>query len=69
MRGLEGRKVTQEVTGQYLAYDNRTEVVDVRNDSSGADRPGGGRVTFIMQPQRKAAAAPAATPASQAGKQ
>jgi len=67
VRGLEGKKVTQEVTGQYLAYDNRTEVVNVRNDPSGADKPGGGRVTLTLQPQRRAGAAPA--PAPQAGKQ
>ena len=54
VRGLEGKKVTQEVTGQYLAYDNRTEVVNVRNDPSGADKPGGGRVTLTLQPQRRA---------------
>jgi len=64
VRELEGKKVTNEITGQFLSYDNRTEVVNVRNDATGADKPGGGRVTITMPPSRKQAAGPAPAPAA-----
>lgn len=58
VKELEGTRLSNEVDGQYISYDNRKEVVVVRNDPSGTSRPGAGRGTLILAP-RKAAASPA----------
>jgi len=67
VRQIEGSRVSNEVRGAFISYNNRTEVADVRNDSSGENKPGNGRSTIILQPRRTPAAAAAS--ASPAGKQ
>jgi lipopolysaccharide export system protein LptA len=52
VRELQANKITNEITGQFLSYDARTEIVNVRNDSSGTDKPRVGRVTMIIPPRR-----------------
>lgn len=70
VKQLEGKRMTSEVNGPFISYDNRTEQANVFNDTSGESKPGGGRGTIIIAPRRTApAAAPAATPAAPAGKQ
>lgn len=77
VRQLENGRLSSEVNGAFISYDNRTEVADVRNDASGQSKVGGGRNTLILAPRRPAAgaaagtAAPAAAPAAttSAGKQ
>jgi lipopolysaccharide export system protein LptA len=69
VRQLEGKKITQEMTGEFISYNNRTEVLTSRNDASGADKPGGGRVSITLQPNRKPAPSTPAAPAPAAGKQ
>jgi lipopolysaccharide export system protein LptA len=64
VRQLEGGRMSNEVTGAYISYDNRTEVANVQNDASGKSK-GQGRNTIIIAPRRTTAAAPAAA----AGKQ
>jgi lipopolysaccharide export system protein LptA len=60
VKQLENGRLTNEIDGQFISYDNRKEVAAVRNDVSGETRPGSGRGTFIMEPHRTpAAAAPA----------
>jgi len=66
VRQIEGSRVTSDVRGAFISYNNRTEVADVRNDASGQNKPGNGRSTIILQPRRAPAAAPAA--AAPAGK-
>ncbi|MGB9110623.1 MAG: lipopolysaccharide transport periplasmic protein LptA [Telluria sp.] len=70
VKQLEGQRMTSEVTGPFISYDNRSEQANVHNDASGDSKPGGGRGTIIIAPRRTApAAAPATTPAAPAGKQ
>ncbi|MFD2365489.1 lipopolysaccharide transport periplasmic protein LptA [Pseudoduganella sp. GCM10020061] len=68
---LDGKRVTDEVNGEYISYDSRKEVFAVRNDASGENKPGKGRVTLILAPRKTQAAqpaqpAPAAQPAQPA---
>ncbi|QJD99613.1 lipopolysaccharide transport periplasmic protein LptA [Massilia forsythiae] len=62
VRQLENGKLSSEVNGAFISYDNRTEVANVRNDASGQTKAGQGRNTIIIAPRRNAnaAAAPAA---------
>jgi lipopolysaccharide export system protein LptA len=70
VKELENGRLTNELDGAYISYDNRKEVATVRNDPSGESKVGGGRGTLIIAPRRTApapAAAPAATtPAARA---
>lgn len=50
LRQLEGKRVTDEVTGAFISYDSRREVSTVRNTSSGDSKPGGGRVRILIEP-------------------
>jgi lipopolysaccharide export system protein LptA len=56
VKELEGSKVTNQLNGEFISYDNRKEVVAVRNDASGANKPGSGRTTLIIAPRRTAPA-------------
>ncbi len=68
VKQLEGKRMTSEVNGPFISYDNRTEQANVHNDASGESKPGGGRGTIIIAPRRTApAAAPAAPAAAPAG--
>jgi lipopolysaccharide export system protein LptA len=67
VKQLEGKRMTSEVNGPFISYDNRTEQANVHNDASGESKPGGGRSTIIIAPRRSAPAqAPAAQPAGAA---
>ena len=68
VKQLEGKRMTSEVNGPFISYDNRTEQANVHNDASGESKQGGGRSTIIIAPRRTAPAASATTPAG-AGKQ
>jgi lipopolysaccharide export system protein LptA len=49
-----------DVRGEHIIYSTKTEVFRVSGDPvQGTDKPGSGRVTLIIQPQGKAADAPA----------
>jgi lipopolysaccharide export system protein LptA len=78
VRQLENGRLSSEVDGAFISYDNRTEVANVRNDASGQTKPGQGRNTLIIAPRRTTApsapapaggAPAAAAPAAPAGKQ
>jgi lipopolysaccharide export system protein LptA len=56
VRQLENGRMTNEIKGPFISYDNRTEVAQVRNDASGATKVGGGRGTLIIAPRRAAPA-------------
>jgi lipopolysaccharide export system protein LptA len=64
VRQLENGRLANEVDGAYIAYDNRTEVANVRNDASGQSKPGQGRNTLIIAPRRTTAAPAAGGPAA-----
>ena len=68
VKELENGRMTNELVGPYISYDNRREVATVRNDPSGQTKAGGGRGTLIIAPRRTGAAAPApAAPTARAG--
>jgi lipopolysaccharide export system protein LptA len=70
VKQLEGSRMTSEVTGPFISYDNRTEQANVHNDASGESKAGGGRGTIIIAPRRTTApAAGAAAAPAGAGKQ
>ena len=61
VRRLEGKRPSDEVEGEFISYDSRKEVFSVRNTNNGANTPGGGRGTMVIQPKRTGPeAAPAA---------
>jgi lipopolysaccharide export system protein LptA len=67
VKQLEGKRMTSEVNGPFISYDNRTEQANVHNDASGESKPGGGRGTIILAPRRTTpATAPASAPAGAA---
>jgi lipopolysaccharide export system protein LptA len=65
VKELENGKLSSEVDGEFISYDNRKEVAAVRNDASGDSKPGGGRGKLILAPHR----VPAASAAPAQGKQ
>ncbi|QGZ40883.1 lipopolysaccharide export system protein LptA [Pseudoduganella flava] len=65
IRRLEGTKPSDEVEGEFISYDSRKEFFSVRNTNTGADKPGGGRGTMVIQPKRTEPAPAPATPAAE----
>ena len=57
VRELEGGRMTNEIKGPFISYDNRREVAQVRNDPTGQSKVGGGRGTLIIAPRRTTAPA------------
>ena len=57
VKELEGSRMTNQITGPFISYDNRREVAAVRNDASGQSKVGGGRGTLILSPKRAAGSA------------
>jgi lipopolysaccharide export system protein LptA len=51
LRRLEGNKPTDQVEGEYIAYDGRSEFFTVNNTASGESKPGAGRVKAVIQPR------------------
>ena len=49
-RLLEGERVTDEVEGDFISYDSKTEFYSVNNSASG-DKPGAGRIRATIQPR------------------
>lgn len=51
IRLLEGPKVTDEVEGDFISYDSKTEFYTVNNTTSGESKPGAGRIRATIQPR------------------
>lgn len=51
MRRLDGKKVTDEISGEFITYDSRTEMYSAKNNLPDASSTGGKRVTAIIQPR------------------
>ncbi|CAN5250999.1 lipopolysaccharide transport periplasmic protein LptA [soil metagenome] len=64
MKRLEGDKPTDEVTGELITYDSRAEFFTVNNTVSG-DKPGGGRISMVIQPRTDSKADAKADPKSE----
>jgi lipopolysaccharide export system protein LptA len=56
MQRMDGARVTDEVNGEFISYDSRAEFYSVNNTNTGESKPGGGRITAIIQPRSDAAA-------------
>lgn len=48
---LEGSKVMEDISGEYLSYDAKTEFYSAFNTNEGFSRAGAGRVTAVIQPK------------------
>ncbi len=48
---LEGSRVIQDISGEYLSYDSKTEYYSAFNTNEGYSRAGAGRVTAVIQSQ------------------
>ncbi|MES2538144.1 MAG: lipopolysaccharide transport periplasmic protein LptA [Pseudomonadota bacterium] len=48
---LDGAKPTDEVEGEFIAYDSRAELYSVNNMASGESKPGAGRIKAVIQPR------------------
>lgn len=53
VKRLQGGQVTDDVTGEYISYNAKTEYYNVYNTSEGVSRPGAGRVKAVIQPREK----------------
>lgn len=51
MRRLTGKNVTDEVNGEFISYDSRTEVYSAKNSVNNAAPTGNKRITAIIQPR------------------
>ncbi|EJN01250.1 lipopolysaccharide transport periplasmic protein LptA [Herbaspirillum sp. YR522] len=64
---MDGKRITDEVNGEFISYDSRAEFYSVNNNASGQSKPGSGRITAVIQPKTAPVDAPAA-PATSTGK-
>lgn len=48
---LEGQRPTDEVEGEFIEYDSKTEFYKVTNTAGGDSKPGGGRIRAVIQPR------------------
>ena len=55
VRRLQGNHITDDVSGEYISYNARTEYYSVYNTSEGVSKPGAGRVKAVIQPREKKA--------------
>ena len=64
LKRLERERVTDEVHGNLIVYDSRSEFFDVRSGGPSAATPEnpGGRVRVVIQPKQAAPEEPAPTP-------
>lgn len=53
IKRLQGSTVTDDVTGEYISYDARTEHYNVYNTNEGVSKPGAGRVKAVIQPREQ----------------
>lgn len=51
VRLLDGEKVTDQVEGEFISYDSKTEFYSVNNTASGQSKPGAGRIRAVIQPR------------------
>jgi lipopolysaccharide export system protein LptA len=51
VRRLDGTRVTDEVQGEFISYDNRNEFFSVNNTATGESKPGAGRVKAVIEPR------------------
>lgn len=55
VKRLQGSRVTDDVSGEYISYNAKTEFYNVYNTNEGISKPGAGRVKAVIQPREKKA--------------
>ncbi len=50
---IDSGRVTDEVEGEFISYDSRSEFYSVLNSPNGESKPGGGRVRAVIQPRNQ----------------
>jgi len=66
IKNLEGTRLDNQIDGEFISYDSRKEVAVARNDASGESKAGQGRVTMVLAPRQRPAAAPIPIPVAPA---
>jgi lipopolysaccharide export system protein LptA len=56
LKRLQGTNPTDEVEGEFISYDSRSEFFSVNNTQSGTSKPGAGRIKVVIQPRTEAKA-------------
>ncbi len=51
LKRLEGSKTTDEMEGEFISYDSRTDLFTVNNTADGNSKPGAGRIKVVIQPR------------------
>lgn len=51
VRLLDGQTITDQVEGEFISYDSKTEFYSVNNTASGQSKPGAGRIRAVIQPR------------------
>lgn len=68
MRRLEGSKVTDDVAGEFISYDTRTEFYSVTNALPGQSQSGTKRIKVVIQPREDKKAKPKSGPDTEKNK-
>lgn len=55
LKRIDDKLVTDDVKGEYISYDSKSEFYQVHNTSQGTSKPGAGRVKAVIQPREKKA--------------
>lgn len=55
LKRLDGKTVTDDIKGEYISYDSKSEFYRVHNTSGGRSSPGAGRVKAVIEPREKGA--------------
>ncbi len=53
LRRLDGKVVTDDIKGEYISYDSKSEFYRVHNTSGAKSTPGAGRVKAVIEPREK----------------
>jgi len=67
LKRLDGTKVTDEVDGEFISYNSKTEFYSVNNTSTGVSKPGAGRIKVVIQPRDDKKSKPAGKPIGKDG--
>lgn len=51
VRLLDGQIITDQVEGEFISYDSKTEFYSVNNTASGQSKAGAGRIRAVIQPR------------------
>jgi len=55
LKRLKGKAVTDDISGEYISYDSKSEFYRTHNTSEGKSAPGAGRVKAVIEPREKKA--------------